>query len=149
MKRVLGIALCFLLCSAFPVAAADTASTSEAEGWKSELAVDKQAIATQKDEMKQNAQTAHAEEKSLHQQIREAKAAGDTAKVESLKAQLKATHQENISEKKSDRKEIGEARKELNRDKKAARFDRADRNDDGKVDRKEKKMAKAKRSRNP
>ena len=58
-------------------------------------------------------------------QIKEAKAAGDTQKVAELKKQLKTTHQENVQQKKKDKKELKGAKKELRQDKKAAKHTRS------------------------
>jgi hypothetical protein len=67
---------------------------------------------------------------------------GDAAKAESLKAQLKTTHQENIAQRKQDKSELKTAKKELRTDRKEALKGRADRNKDGKVDAAEKAKAK-------
>ena len=68
---------------------------------------------------KQNAQDARAQEKELKQQIQDAIAAGDTQKAQELKAKLRSIHQENVQQKQQDKKEIRDARQELQQDKKA------------------------------
>ena len=128
-----------------PAAAEDTAATSSTvltSEVKGELNADKQKIAEQKVEIKQNAKAARVGEGDLHKQIREAQTAGDTAKVEALSAQLKATHQQNVGQMKQDKNELKTAKKELRTDRRAAVKSRVDRNKDGKVDAVEKKQAK-------
>lgn len=144
MKQILSLVLCFLVCGALPLRAEDTSTLTAAgtEGWKSGLEADKAKIAEEKLQIKTNATAARAEEKDLHQQIRDAQAAGDTAKVESLRTQLKATHQENAGQMRQDKQELGAAKKELRTDRKEAWKGRADRNKDGKVDRVERNQAK-------
>jgi hypothetical protein len=140
MKQILSLVLCFLLLGALPVRAEEVpaastnapaevvstntpvgvVSTENAEGWKAESAADKAKIKEERNKLKESAKAARVEEKDLHKQIREAQAAGDTAKVEALKAQLKTTHQENVAQLKQDKKDLGAAKKELRTDRKAA-----------------------------
>jgi hypothetical protein len=87
---------------------------------KQELDADKAAIKAQKAEMKAAGQAARAEEKAIRSQIKEARQSGDTATADSLKAQLKETHKENVSQMKQDKKELGGMKKEMRRDHKAA-----------------------------
>jgi septin family protein len=150
MKRIVGLVLCLLLCGAFPAGAeeavtSNVVSTEEVQGVQADLAADKAKIAEEKDQIKANATAAHAEEKAMREQLRAAKAAGDTAKVQELRAQLKTTHQENVGQMKQDKVELKTAKKELRTDRKEVRKGRADRNKDGKVDAAEKSKAKAKK----
>jgi hypothetical protein len=119
---------------------------AEAAEWKAQLESDKAAISAQKDEMKSNSEAAKSEEKVLLDQIKAAEQSGDRATARSLRGQLKSTHQDNISEMKSDKAELKESRQTLQSDRKAAKTDRVDRNDDGTVDRTEKKAARGARS---
>jgi len=88
---------------------------------KSELASDKAAIAAEKEEIKENSSDAKAEEKSLLEQIAQAVAAGDKAKAEELRQQLKALHAENVQQKKEDLSGLKEDRQELAEDAAVAR----------------------------
>lgn len=149
MKQLLGMTLCFFLLGTLPLCAEESAApgvvpTGEVQGVKAELAADKAKIAEEKNQMKASAKAARGEEKDLHQQIREAKVAGDTAKAEALRAQLKTTHQENVSQMKQDKSELKTAKQELRTDRKAAFKSRADKNKDGAVDAAEKAKAKEK-----
>ncbi|HNX68209.1 MAG TPA: hypothetical protein PLL75_04235 [Candidatus Omnitrophota bacterium] len=150
MKRFVGILMCLLLCGAFSAVAEDTAvtsapvSTADAEGWKAKLEADKKAMAAKRQEMKQNSQAARSEEKDLRKKMQEASAAGDKAKAQELRTQLKTTHQQNVAEMKTDKKEMQAARKEMRTDRKEAWQARADKNKDGAVDATEKAKAKKK-----
>ena len=117
-----GIVFCFLLSHTGAIRAEEGGSSNT--GPKEELRSDRQEIKTMHDEMKQDSQKARAEEKGLREQIRAAGAAGNTAKAEQLRAQLKSTHHENIQELKQEKKEIHEARKEFKQDRKEAREER-------------------------
>lgn len=138
MKKMFWVFMAVVFCGALLFAAKVHAEESEASAAasskKEELAADKDAIKAQKAEMKADAQAARAEETDLKKQIKAAKAAGDTAKVKELRAQLKAMHKENVQEMRQDKKELGAFKKEL-------RQERLDRNNDGVIDEKEKKMA--------
>ncbi len=111
MKRILGLALCFLLCGAFPVHAVEQTA----------LNADKQKITEQKQALQQKAQQGRTEEQALHKQIREARTAGDKAKVQTLEAQLKTLHQANMTERKTGRKDVNKARQDLRTDRKVGR----------------------------
>ncbi|MFH1799681.1 MAG: hypothetical protein ABH891_02375 [Candidatus Omnitrophota bacterium] len=138
MRKMLWVFVAVIFCGSLLCAAkvhAEESGASTAPGLKKEeLAADKEAIKAQKAEMKTHAQAARTEGKSLKKQIKEAEAAGDTAKVKELQAQLQTIYKENAQERHQDRKELGDAKKEL-------RKERVDRNNNGVVDRKEKKMA--------
>lgn len=99
-----------------------------------EIMSDKEAIRTEKEQMKSNALASKREEKALQEQIKQAIRSGDKQTAESLKAQLKAMHQENVQLKQQDKQDLKEARQELRSDKKEARIDRMDKNNDGTVD---------------
>ena len=115
-------------------------SASESTGaeattdWKQEISSDKAAIKTERDQMKTDSSTARQEEKALHRQIKQAMEAGDTQKAESLRAQVKAMHQENVQQKEQDRQDLNAARQEMRSDKKEAQIARKDANHDGTVD---------------
>jgi|GEM_PF-1462886 len=129
MKKILSIALCFLLSGVLPLRAEDTTKAStgampnvistEVTGAKAEVAADKVKVAEEKAQIKENAKAAHMEERDLHKQIRDASAAGDTKKAEELRAQLKTVHQANIGKMKQDKGELKIAQKELRSDRKA------------------------------
>ncbi|MBF0217648.1 MAG: hypothetical protein HQL30_11730 [Candidatus Omnitrophica bacterium] len=110
-----------------------------AEDPASMIASDKAAIQAKKSEIKSAQEAARAEEKALKDQIRQAEQAGDPATAKTLKEQLKSMHKENVGEKKEDRKEIKELKKEFRADKKEARKDAVDTNDDGTIEKNEKK----------
>lgn len=136
------IAMVAVLFAARPYARADEAEEmSEAQEWKAQLESDKAAVSSQKAEIKSNAESARAEEKDLLDRIKTAQESGDRETAKSLRQQLKSTHRENVSEMKTDKAELKEARQQLKSDSKAARKDRDDRNDDGMVDRAEKKAS--------
>lgn len=123
----------------------EASEAPEAAEWKARLDADKAAISAQKKEMKSNAETARSEEKALLEQIRTAERSGDHATAKSLRSQLKSTHKDNVSEMKSDKAQLKESKQEMKSDRKAAQKDRVDRNDDGAVDRAERKAAKGAR----
>ena len=85
-------------------------------------------------DIKDNAQAAHAEEARMRGDIRDALAAGDKEKAMELKEELRSTHRENMQAMQEDMERLHESRKELMRDKKAAKKDMIDRNDDGVID---------------
>jgi chromosome segregation ATPase len=116
--------------SSYPVLAQGT-------DYKAEMTGDKAALRAGKDEMKEDASAAKQEEKQLRDQIRAAEQSGDMAAAQQLREQLKAVHQANVEEKKQDRQAMGAAKQELRQDKKEARIDRLDTNNDGTVDRAE------------
>lgn len=124
MKKVfwvfVAVVFCFSLFNGVTACAEET-SGSSSTNWKEQLTADKAKVKEQHQEIKTNAQTARAEEKDLKQQIKDARAAGDTQKVAELKAQLKATHHENVQQRKQDKQELKSAKKQLHQDKKAAR----------------------------
>jgi len=99
-----------------------------------EITSDKEAIRTEKEQMKSNALASKREEKALQEQIKQAIQSGDKQTAKSLKAQLKAMHQENVQQKQQDNQELKAARQELRSDKKEARIGRMDKNHDGTVD---------------
>lgn len=127
MKKVLwgSLGIIFFLClfGAFQAYAEDVNATTSTS-LKEELQADKAKIQSERQEMKQNAQTGKTEEKDLRQQIQAAQAAGDTQKVSELRSQLKTTHKENVQERKQDKKDLRTAKKELRQDRKAARQSR-------------------------
>ena len=142
------------------VAGESTKEPSARADYREEIGADKDAIKSQRDEMKEDSSSAREEEKAVREQIRAAEQAGDYETVKTLRAQLQTTHRENVEGMRADKKELGEARKELRQDVKAARTDlnkdgtvdrtehvkaekrRADRNKDGKVGPIEKQAAK-------
>jgi pyrimidine operon attenuation protein/uracil phosphoribosyltransferase len=89
--------------------------------WKKELSADKQKIQKERQDMKQDAKAAHAEEKQLKTQIRDAKSSGEAQKAKQLKDQLKAVHQDNVQEMKADKKALRDAKQAYKKDKQAAR----------------------------
>lgn len=89
-----------------------------------EIASDRKAITRQKAEIKGNAGEAHGEEAALKEQIRAAVESGDMETANDLRAQLRAAHRGNVSEMKSDKAELGAARRELKRDLGARRHGR-------------------------
>ena len=121
MKKTVGIFMAVVFCSTLLGTVnlyAEESSDAVGTDLKDELTADKQAVVEQKDTMKANAQAAHAEEKNLRAQIKEAKLAGDKEKVKELRAQLKAVHQENVQKMKEDKKSVQVAKKEVRKDKK-------------------------------
>jgi len=114
-------------------------SAASTVSWKQELNSDKEQIDTQKEEIKSNAGDAVSEEKNLLDQIRQAELAGDKAAAASLKSQLRAEHQANVVEKQEDQKTLQSLQQELKSDRKAAKTGIMDANDDGLVDRTERK----------
>ena len=66
--------------------------------------------------IKDNAQSAREEETKLRDAIRDAVENGDVETAQALRAQLKDLRKGNVSEKQSDKAELGAARKELKRD---------------------------------
>ena len=124
MRKMLWIWVVAVFCGSFFCAArvhAEDSSASSTMSLKDQLEADKAAIKTQKGEIKTNSQTARSEEKSLREQIRAARKAGDTAKVKDLETQLKTLHKSNVQEKQEDKKDLGDAKKELKQDRRAAR----------------------------
>lgn len=92
-----------------------------AMNWKQELDADKEKIKAEHDAMKANAEAAKSEERDLRKQIRDARQSGDTETAEQLKDQLKTTHQENVGQRKTDKKELKAAKKEMKMARKGAR----------------------------
>lgn len=95
-------------------------STSEVN-WGQELSSDKQAIESQKNTIKENSEAARQGEEILREQIKDARAMGDTATAESLENKLKSLHQQNVQQKQTDRKALQETRQEFKGDRKAAK----------------------------
>jgi hypothetical protein len=120
MKKMLWVLMAVVFCGSLFCAAnvyAEESGASPATSLKKEeLAANREAIKAQKEEMKTNAQAARTEEKNLKAQIRAARAAGNTAKVKELEAQLKAMHKDNVQGRQQDQKELGDAKKELRQD---------------------------------
>jgi hypothetical protein len=100
---------------------ASASAEDKGAAWKNELAADKQKIQKERQDMKQDAKAAHAEEKQLKTQIRDAKSSGDAQKAKQLKGQLKTVHQENVREMKTDKKALQDAKQEYKKDKQQAR----------------------------
>ena len=126
MKQILSITLCFLLFGALPLRAEDTTGTlaNTVSGVvvtpNAEVAAGKAKVVEEKTQIKDNSQAARAAEMNLHKQIFEAQKAGDTAKVQTLRAQLKTTHQQNAGQMKQDKTGLKTAKKELRTDRKVA-----------------------------
>ena len=123
MKRILSLALCFLLCGAFLALAADPTPASGAAGqkWKTASNADRQKIAGPKQNMKQNTQAGKSQEQALLQQLREARMAKDTGKIKTLEAQLKALHQAEFVARRKGHQDIQKAQQDLLKDRKAAK----------------------------
>ncbi len=115
-------------------AAVVAADATETQDWKQEISSDRQQIKQQRDEIKANAQAAIQGEKDLRDQIHQAVQSGDHETAESLKEQLKTTHQENLGQKKQDLQGLKDARHDLRSDKKEFRTEKMDNNNDGTVD---------------
>ena len=96
-------------------------ATNDPGTLKEEIAADKQAIKAQRDTMKSNAESAKAEEQEVRGEIKEARQVGDIEKANALKEGLKTTHQENVAERKQDKKTLHKARQEMRHDVKAAK----------------------------
>jgi hypothetical protein len=94
---------------------------SDKAAYKNEIIKDRQAIKDQAAEIKQDSSTAKQEEAALKESIRAAEQAGDKATAESLKAQLRSTHQANVQGRAQDKSDMHAARNELKNDVKAAR----------------------------
>ena len=115
----LGVSLCFLfVASGRSFGEEGTGSTNAVAG--TEIQTDREQIKNEKLGMKEHGKEAKAEEKALREQIKAAKAAGDTQKAAALKAQLKTLHKQNVAQRKSDKAGLKEARKELRSDKRKA-----------------------------
>jgi hypothetical protein len=108
-------------------------------------AIAKQQFKEQEESIKRNAQAARQEEDSLRDQIRQAEQSGDKQKAKSLREQLRALHEENVQQKQQDQQELKDSRKKWNADKKAARQEKKDANDDGTVDKKERDQLRKKK----
>jgi hypothetical protein len=124
MKKLLGVFVAMVFFSSVLCVAqgyAEESTSTSTLSLKEQLEADKAAIQAQKEEMKTNSQAAKSEEKALKEQIRAARASGDTAKVKELQSQLKTTHKENVQERRQDKKEMHGAKKELKKDRHAAR----------------------------
>lgn len=138
MGKVLSIGGCagvFLVFASMLVGYAHAETEQdEAAAWKQTLAEDRDRLDSQKETIKSNAQAAHEEERALRDQIRQSRESGDKAAAASLRDELRSTHSENVAQKQSDMSELKDARRDLRSDSKAARFDRADGNDDGTLD---------------
>ena len=102
-------------------ASAQNDTVSDRAAYKHEIISDRQAIKDQAAEIKENSSTAKQEEKALKEKIRAAEQAGDKATANSLRAQLKATHQANVQEKVQDKNNMKAARTDLKHDVKVAR----------------------------
>jgi len=140
-----------MLAGGFPAASlcaeeavSESTSAASATDWKQEISSDKDALKTEKDQIKTNRDASRQEEKALQSQIKQAMQSGDTQTAESLKAQLQTMHQENVQQKQEDEQSLKAARHELASDKKEARTDRMDVNNDGKVDQVERAQYKEK-----
>ena len=118
-------------------ARAEDANAGAKEHWHHEFKEDKQAIQQEKEKIKAESAAARAEESAMRAKINEAIKAGDKEKANSLKAELKKMHHENIGEKKQDRKELNKMKEEKREDKKEAHKSWMDKNHDGTVDRAE------------
>ncbi|MEI7750970.1 MAG: hypothetical protein WCJ71_02665 [Candidatus Omnitrophota bacterium] len=121
MKKILGMLMAVVffgmmlgVVNLYAEEATDTMETN----LKEELSADKEAVVAQHETMKTNSQTAKSEEATLKAQIKEAKLAGDKEKAKELKAQLKATHQENVKQRTGDKETLKVAKKEVKADKK-------------------------------
>ena len=151
MGRILSIGGCtgvfFVLALMSGFCAHAETEKEEASAWKQTLADDREQLDSQKETIKDNAQAAHEEEQALRDQIRQSREAGDTATAASLRDDLKATRSENVAQKQSDMSGLKDARSDLRSDSKAARFDRADGNDDGTLDAVETRKAKRRKAR--
>lgn len=122
-KMLLGISIFFVL---FLVSAKQASNAFAQEGntttnWRNELRSDKQDIQAQKQEMKQDAWQAREEERSLVQQIEEARQAGDFQKAKDLRDQLHTLHQQNMAQKQEDRQALKGSWQEMKGDVKDAR----------------------------
>ncbi|MBU0605808.1 MAG: hypothetical protein KKH77_05930, partial [Candidatus Omnitrophica bacterium] len=117
------------ICAADLSAQEDTQSAS-AQGASS----DKAEIQGQREAIKASAQAARSEEKAFTDQIRQAEQSGDYAAAKLLREQLRAMHQKNMQQKEQDMQAIKETRNEMKAERKEARFDKMDRNNDGVVD---------------
>ena len=140
-RRMLWVMMILAMAAGFPAmnlfaeeTASETPAATSATDWKQEFSSDKAAIKIEKEQMKADSSAARQEENALHRQIKQALKSGDTQTAESLKAQLKTMHQENIQQKEQDKKDLKAARQEMRSDKKEARAGRRDANRDGTVD---------------
>ncbi|OIO36655.1 MAG: hypothetical protein AUJ74_01630 [Candidatus Omnitrophica bacterium CG1_02_44_16] len=102
----------FLVSFAGNVFAQEGNTTITDTNWKEEFKSDKDAIKEQKQEIGQNVQQAREEERSLLQQIEEARQSGDIQKAKDLRDQLHILHQQNMFERQEDRKDLKDARQE-------------------------------------
>ena len=117
--------LAVLVLAVFMVSASSIAYAKNDPGTlKEEIASDKQAIKTQHDAMKSNAESAKAEEQGIKSDIKDARQAGDTEAVKALKEELNAAHEENIAGRDQDKKVLHDAKKEMKQDVKAAKRSR-------------------------
>ncbi|MFA5093552.1 MAG: hypothetical protein WC543_06435 [Candidatus Omnitrophota bacterium] len=94
------------------------------KNWKQKISADKQQIKMQKQEISKEAQAARAEEKQLREQIKAALAAGDQAKAQQLKEQLRALHQKNMQVLFKDKLGLLKSKKGLKKDLKQAHKDK-------------------------
>lgn len=131
MKKMFGMVMAVVFCGTllgtmnlFAAETTDSAAMTSQE----KLAADKAAVKAQKETMIANGQAAKSEEKDIKAQIETAKLAGDTAKVKELRAQLRATHHENVQQKKenkatlrADKKEVIGDKKQIHQERRAAR----------------------------
>jgi DNA repair exonuclease SbcCD ATPase subunit len=132
---ILGVGVCVVFsANAFAQEGTSTASDTVAPGephpkdkkeWKQEISSDAQQIKQARETNKSHAQAAIKKEKDLRDQIRQAVQAGDQEKARSLREQLKATHKENIQQKRQDMQNLKQTRQELRSDIKDARKDGA------------------------
>ncbi|MFA5084849.1 MAG: hypothetical protein WC482_00615 [Candidatus Omnitrophota bacterium] len=117
--------LMILIWVIFMALASSTACAKNDPGTPTEeIAADKEAINSQRVNMKSNAESAKAEEQAVRNEIREARQSGDAETAEALKKRLRTTHRENVAERRQDKKTLHEAKKELKRDVRSARKNR-------------------------
>ena len=113
MKKMFWVVIAVVFCMAL---------SGTAKLYAADLTADQQKIQAKKEGMKVDAQTGKDEEKALRSQLKDAKLAGDTAKVKELRAQLKTMHEKNVSQMHQDNKDLNSAKKELLQDKKEAKI---------------------------
>ena len=92
-----------------------------AQGSDEGTGTSKQVLTEAKKEVKGDSQEARQEERALREQIREAEESGDSETALRLREQLREMHRENVGQMQEDKDELGELRKDLKEDKKAAR----------------------------
>ena len=94
---------------------------------------DKDALKAERGRIKARTEAAKQEQTALKNQIREALRSGDAQTAESLQAELKTMREKNIQARQAAVENLKSARQKLKSDKKAARTERMDRNEDGTV----------------